>query len=199
MDTTTKGPLENWFLLMDPAWHPTAEDDEPPLEAVVGVWPIAEDGALGPFRANPDYRPTNEDSPSDPVDAVLRLLLTSRADTEHLQLVLRETLLDLAMNTTGHPLVTTAPDGTPCVVVATSHPHQARLTPPTWRRLDLNDLIITLPDNTDVLFNPGGPAPVRLTATFLQETLLQDDEEITPHPPAPTPLRVFPWDTSTPQ
>ncbi|WP_156755233.1 type VII secretion system-associated protein [Actinokineospora pegani] len=202
MDTTTEGALGNWFLLMDPAWRPTAEDDEPPLEAVAGVWSVGEDGALGRFRANPDYRPTDENSPSDPLDAALRLLLHSRAETRHIQLVLRETLVDLAVNPDGRPLVAAAPDGVPCVVVATGQPHRARLTPPAWHRVDLDELVITLPDDVDVLFNPAGPAPVRLTGDFIRETLLLDDEEIAAaHPesrPA-TPLRVFPWDTSTPQ
>ena len=35
----TDSPLENWFLLMDPAWSPAKENEAPPIEAVVGLWP----------------------------------------------------------------------------------------------------------------------------------------------------------------
>ncbi|MGW4127750.1 type VII secretion system-associated protein [Amycolatopsis japonica] len=176
--TQADGPLENWFLLMDPAWRPVAENDPPPIEAVVGLWPMEEEGKLGKFRANPDYVPTDENSPSDPLDAVLRLVLQERAEAEHIQLILRDTLVDIAMHGDGNPLITKSPDDILCVVVATGEPHRRRLVAPDWSRIDLGELVELLADGVDVLFNPGGPASVRLTGDFMRETLEMDEEQV---------------------
>jgi hypothetical protein len=196
--TQAEGPLENWFLLMDPAWLPSSENDPPPIEAVVGLWPVEEEGKIGKFRANPEYVPTDEDSPSDPLDAVLRLVLQGRAESEHIQLMLRDSLFDLAMNGDNRPLVTKSPDDIPCVVVATGEPHRQRLASPDWRRIDLGELIELLPSEVDVLFNPGGPAAVRLAGDFLRETLMMDDEQIAElyanGNQDTSGLRVIPWE-----
>lgn len=177
-DTEAKGPLENWFLLMDPSWRPATENDPPPIEAVVGLWPVEEEGKLGKFRANPEYVPTDENSPSDPLDAVLRLVLQGRAEAEHIQLLLRDTLFDIAMNGDGNPLITKSPDDILCVIVATGEPHRRRLASPDWRRIDLGELIELLADGVDVLFNPAGPAAVRLTGDFMRDTLELDEEQV---------------------
>ncbi|QKV74005.1 type VII secretion system-associated protein [Amycolatopsis sp. Hca4] len=205
MATTTEpneapadGPLENWFLLMDPAWSPATEDAAPPVEAVVGLWPVAEDGRLGKFRANPEYMPADEHSPSDPLDAVLRLVLQGRAEASHIQLVVRETLVDVAMNGDGRPLVTRSPDDVPCIVVATGEPHRRRVASPGWRRVDLGELTGLLAEGVDVLFNPGGPAAVRLTGDFLRETLAMDEARVAElHGPGEhdvSGLRIVPWE-----
>lgn len=191
----TEDSLENWFLLMDPTWRP-AEGAAPPPEAVVGLWPVDEDGGLGRFRPNRDYRPAGGNSPTDPLDAVLRLVLQARAETSHLQLVLRDAALDLAVNADGRPLITRSPDDVPCVVVVTGEPHRDRLTPPGWHRVDLDELVVHLADGVDVLINPGGPASTRLTGDFIRETLLVDDERITDpgtREQAARTLRVIPW------
>ena len=164
---------ENWFLLVDPAW---SGDGEPPLSAVVGLWPV-EDGAVGRFRANPDYAPSDPASPTDPVDALLRLALRGAADAEQIQLVLRDALFDVAMNGDGRPLVVRSPDDKPCVVVATAEPHRRRVRSPQWRRADVEELVGLLADGVDVLFNPDGPASVRLLGSFIRSTTLLTDED----------------------
>ncbi|WP_410604743.1 type VII secretion system-associated protein [Amycolatopsis sp. lyj-90] len=173
--TQTEGPFENWFLLMDPVWSPSSENDSPPIEAVVGLWPVEADGKVGKFRANPDYLPAGEDSPSDPLDAVLRLVLQGRAEPEQIQLMLRDSLFDIAMNGDGRPLVTKSPDDVPCCVVATGEAYRRRIASPGWRRIDLGELTGLLADGIDVLFNPGGPASVRLAGDFMRETLEMDE------------------------
>ena len=175
--TQEGGPLENWFLLMDPAWSPSEEDALPPVEAVVGLWPVEGDGRVGRFRANPDYVPADEHSPTDPLDAVLRLVLHGGAEAEHIQLMLRDCLFDIAMNGDGKPLVVQSPDDIACVVVATAEPHRRRVSSPQWLRIDLDGLVMTLADGVDVLFNPGGPASVRLTGDFMRETFMMSDDE----------------------
>ncbi|MET8759871.1 type VII secretion system-associated protein [Lentzea sp. NPDC004782] len=169
---------ENWFLLMDPAWQPEAADAEPPLEAIVGVWPLDDGGHVGKFRANPGYRPTDERSPSDPLDAVLRLVMQGRAEAEQIQLMLRDSMFDVAMNDDTSPLIALSPDNVKCVVVATGEPHRRRIRSPQWLRTDLEDLVVLLADGVDVLFNPGGPASVRLYGDFVRNSLLLDDKEV---------------------
>jgi hypothetical protein len=185
------GPLENWFLLMDPAWRPVAADEAPPAEAVVGLWPV-EDGVIGRFRPNPDYVPADENSPTDPLDLVLRLMLAGQAETWRLRLMVRDSRYDVAMNGDGTPLVTTSPDGVPCVVVATAEPHRRRLRVPDWQQVDLGELVELLADGVDVLFNPGGPATTRLTGDFLRETTLLDQDEFPVE--GIEGLRITPWE-----
>ncbi|GHH56458.1 type VII secretion system-associated protein [Lentzea cavernae] len=168
---------ENWLLLMDPAWQPSEEDEAPPLHAVVGLWPVEEDGAVGRFRANPDYRPVDADSPSDPIDAGLRLVLRGDAEIGQVQALLRDSLVDVAMNGDGRPLVLKSPDEIPCVVVCTSEPHRARMFAPDWQRTDLAEVVALLADGVDALINPGGPASVRLSGDFLRETANLTEEE----------------------
>lgn len=192
-ETPDHGPLENWFLLMDPAWRPSADDEAPPAAAVVGLWPV-EDGAIGKFRPNPGYAPADENAPSDPLDVVLRLMADGQAETERLRLMLRDSLYDVALNSDGRPLVTTSPDDVPCVVVATGEPHRRRLRAPDWQRVELAELVEQLADGVDVLFNPGGPASVRLTGDFLRETMFLDDDEFVLPGDAVAGLRFVPWD-----
>lgn len=195
--TRADDPLENWFLLMDPSWSPSAEDETPPIEAVVGLWPVEDGGRLGKFRANPEYVPSDEDSPSDPLDAVLRLMLQGRAEVEHIQLMLRDSLFDIAMNGDGRPLVTKSPDDIPCVVVATGEAHRRRVGSPEWRRIGLDELVVLLADGVDVLFNPAGQASVRLTGDFIRETLKMEDEraaELYADHQETAGLRVVAWD-----
>lgn len=180
MDTVTNpaecaDSAENWFLLVDPGWSPESEDTAPPIEAVVGLWPV-EEGRFGKFRPNPEYVPADPESPSDPLDAVLRLVLQERAEVEHIRLVLRDSLFDLVVTDDGRPRVIPAPDGRPCVVVATGEPHRRRLGARLWQRVDLAELIELLDDGVDVLFNPAGAASIRLTGDFLRETENLGDE-----------------------
>jgi hypothetical protein len=195
------GTLEHWFLLMDPAWQPQEENEEPPISAIVGLWPLDKAGKVGKFRPNPDYVPSDEDSPADPLDAVLHLAMQGDAEAELIQLMARESVFDVALNADGSPLVAPSPDDIPCVLVATAEPHRRRVNSPHWRRLDLDELVELLDDDIDVLFNPGGPASVRLTGDFLRETAMLDDEEVAQLYAARPELddldvRFVPWDVT---
>ncbi|GAA2491437.1 hypothetical protein Ahu01nite_028810 [Winogradskya humida] len=193
-----EAPEESVFLLMDPEWQPVDDADTPPFEAVVGLWPLAADGAVGRFRSNPEYQPTNENSPSDPIDALLRLALRGDAEMEQLQLVLRDSLVDQAMNGDGRPLIGKSPDDVPCVILSTSTPHRRRIASPDWRRAGLEDVVATLPDGVDVLLNPGGPATVRLTGEFIRATVDMNDDELEAARAAFRPdgeITVEPWQT----
>ncbi|WP_165777679.1 type VII secretion system-associated protein [Amycolatopsis antarctica] len=167
---------QEWFLLMDPGWRPASADEAPPIEAVVGLWPV-EEGRPGKFRANPEYVPADQNSPTDPLDAVLHLVLRGSAEAEHIQLVLRDSMFDIAENGDGYPLMMSSPDDISCVVVATGESHRRRISSPQWRRIDLDELVMLLADGVDVLFNPAGSASVRLTGDFMRETLLMSEDE----------------------
>ncbi|WP_244199761.1 type VII secretion system-associated protein [Amycolatopsis thailandensis] len=178
-ETMTADPeSEQWLLLLDPAWSPSEEGQEPPVEAVVGMWPVLEENRVGKFRGNPEYRPTDENSPADPLDAVLRLMIEGSAETEQLQAMLCGTLMDVAMNGDGRPLVMKSPDDIRCVVVATAGSYRDLVVSPSWLRTDLAGLIELLEDQYDVLFNSGGPASVRLTGDFLRMTGELSEEEL---------------------
>lgn len=198
MTDTTDGAFENWFLLMDPGWRPASENEPPPLGAIVGLWPVDGGGKVGKFRANPEYAPADDNSPSDPLDAVLRLVLQGRATPEHIQLLLRDSLFDIAMNGDGRPLVMKSPDDIRCVVVATGEPHRRRIASPDWRRIDLAELAELLAEDTDVLFNPAGPAAVRLTGEFMRASLVMDDEQVAElyanSSQGGSGMRVVPWE-----
>ncbi|MEV4703723.1 type VII secretion system-associated protein [Actinoplanes sp. NPDC049316] len=170
--------MENYFLLMDPDWRPRPEDEVPPIEAVIGLWPLTADGSLGSFRSNPDYVPRDEDAVTDPLDAMLRLAMEGRMQADQLQLMMRDSLFEVALNGDGRPLIVRSPDDVRCVVVATSVPQLRRISSPDWQRTDLTGVVSLLPDEVDVLFNPGGPVPFRLTGDFLRETMIMSDEDV---------------------
>ncbi|MEU7906162.1 type VII secretion system-associated protein [Actinoplanes sp. NPDC049118] len=172
-----------------------------PGSAVVGRWPVGGDGTVGPFRSNPEYRPRDDTSVTDVVDALLRLAGQSPAATGQLQMLLREALFELAMNGDGRPLVTRSPDDVPCVVIVTSASHRRRVNPPGWRRIDLVALVTLLADGVDVLFNPAGAMLFRLTGDFIRETLLMTDEDAAAAYEAlrlAAAARVDPWTPATP-
>ncbi|RKT56749.1 type VII secretion system-associated protein [Saccharothrix australiensis] len=178
MDATTGAPPRppgDCLLLVNPHWRPAREDVPPPFDAVVGSWPV-EDGKVGRFRVNPGHRPPDEDAPSDPLDAVLRLVQRGGATTAHLQLLLWDTEFDVAVDGSGRPLVTTSPDDVPCVLLVTGEAHRARFPRSDWSRVDLVGLVTLLADGTDVLINPDGAAAVRLTGDFIRDTVLLGEE-----------------------
>ncbi|WP_033346258.1 type VII secretion system-associated protein [Catenuloplanes japonicus] len=168
---------DTYFLFMDPDWVPAEEDEEPPIEAVIGFWPLREDGEIAPFVSNSRYRPRDENAVTDPLDAVLRLAGRGDATAAQIQLLLRDSLMDLGLNGDGRPLITRAPDGVPCVVLATSATQRRLAFAPQWRRADLAAVVAALPPDTDALVNPGGPVPFRLTGGFLRDTAAMTGEE----------------------
>ncbi|AGL14090.1 type VII secretion system-associated protein [Actinoplanes sp. N902-109] len=170
--------MENYFLLMDPDWRPQPGDEVPPIEAVIGLWPIGVDGSVGSFRSNPDYEPRDDDSVTDPLDAMLRLAMQGQVRAEQLQVMMRDAVLSTALNGDGRPLIVKSPDDVRCVVVATSVAQQRRVSSPEWQQADLMALVSLLPDDVDVLFNPGGPVPFRLTGDFIRETAIMGDDEV---------------------
>ncbi|GLY66739.1 type VII secretion system-associated protein [Amycolatopsis taiwanensis] len=164
------GDRDNWAVLLDPAWQPRFEGEQPPTQALVGGWPLDEQGNPGRFEPNPEYVPSTASSPSDPADAVMRLMIEGKAPADALVPTVRDAMLELAVSEDGYPLVGPAPDGAPCVAVVTAPTHRARVEADNWAQVTAEQLLDALPPDTDILLNPGGPASTRLLASALRDT-----------------------------
>jgi hypothetical protein len=169
-----------WSFMVDPAWAPAAEGEEPPFEAVVGGWFIREEGAASLFRPNPTYVPSRPDLPTDPVDVAMHHLARRDRDGEDLLTALAGVLLGVAVDEQGMALVAPAPDDVPSVLVATAPAHRARVDAPGWREVTVAELAAALPpQGVDVLLNPGAPMSTRLTADAVRDSVANP-----PGPPA---------------
>ena len=158
----------DWLLLTDTEWVPES-GEEPPLERVLGGWATWADGSWGRFQANPAYEPATPDSPTDPVDAVLRMLTRDGRGADELLSVLADTALEIALDANGVALVAEAPDGKPSVLVATATVHRDLVQADGWRATDVHEIAGALPESgVDVLLNPNSPASMRLDADALR-------------------------------
>ncbi|GAA3680718.1 hypothetical protein GCM10022267_79350 [Lentzea roselyniae] len=189
---------DQWVFLIDPAWRPQAaaangaedaagnassdapeatqepalqEIEGPPQEAVVGGWLVQADGTVGRFRANPGYQPSHPESPTDPVDATLQLLVRGEVDSDALFAVIQESVFDVALGEGGKPIIAPAPDDVPSLLVSTAPAHRFRVHADDWRaEVTAGELSGLLQEyGVDVLFNPGGPASVRLIGDVFTE------------------------------
>ncbi|WP_112266604.1 type VII secretion system-associated protein [Lentzea terrae] len=168
---------DQWVFLIDPSWQAENGEAKPPLEAVLGGWFVAEDGATSRFHANPDYEARTPDSPTDPVDAVLRLVIRGESEPDQLLDVMAESVFGLAVNAENTPVVVMSPDDVPCVIAATAPAHSRRIAEneglqdvEAWAEVDLKQLVGVLPEEgVDVLLNPGASSSMRLIAATLRE------------------------------
>jgi hypothetical protein len=165
------GDRENWAVLVDPGWESESSEESPPAEALVGGWPLDAEGKPGKFEPNPHFAPSSEQVPTDPTDAVLRLLAKREVEVDELIPTLRDGVLQLAVSETGHIMVGPAPDDAACVAVVTSPLHQARTGIEHWAPITADELADVVPPETDILLNPGGPAPMRLLTTALRDAI----------------------------
>jgi hypothetical protein len=173
VDQQPSAPEErtDWAVLLDPGWQPASAGETPPIEALVGGWPLDKDGNPGRFQPNPEYIPADESSPTDPADAVMHLIVEGKADVVALVDTLRESIVEVAVDEEGYPLVGPAPDDVPCVAVITSEPHRERVGAEHWVKVTIEELLEGLPPGTDVLLNPAGPASTRLIAQVLRDSI----------------------------
>lgn len=162
------GDRDNWAVVLDPAWQPRFEGEQPPSYALVGGWPLDERGNPGRFEPNPGYVPSTAASPTDPADAVMRLMIEGRVPVDALVPTVRDAMLELAVSEDGYPLVGPAPDGAPCVAVVTAPSHRERVNAGGWATITAEQLLDALPPDTDILLNPGSPASTRLLASALR-------------------------------
>lgn len=187
-ETEVRFEGDQWVFLIDPAWQaqqaeePVAEGAEPPrppLEAVVGGWFVEQDGETSRFHANPAYEPSTPDSPTDPVDATLQLVVRGEAEAEQLLSTMVEAAFGLAVDSENTPVVVLSPDEVPSVLVATAPLHSRRISEnealedvAAWAEVTLEQLVGLLPEEgVDVLLNAGAPSSMRLIAAALRDAV----------------------------
>ncbi|MEU1664000.1 type VII secretion system-associated protein [Streptomyces sparsogenes] len=161
-----------WYLLPEQglALRGPSGNRDLPTDLMVGGWPLDEDGRCGPFEPNPHYVPDSAAKPTDPTHALLRLFAKGkgRGSGDRFLALLRHTVLQVACDQQGKPLLVSAPDGTPCLPVVTAALHTRRLPPARWERVLGRTLPEIAPAGVDILLNPGDRAQFRLLSEGLR-------------------------------
>ena len=166
--------VDQWVFLVDPMWEPPSDSTNPPLAAVVGGWMVTGEGVVNRFEPNPDYEPATPHSPTDPVDAALRMVAKGEADSDALYAVIREAEFAVALDENQQPLVELAPDDVPSLLVTTAPAHRQRVHAEGWRPVSAPQLADLLAEReVDVLFNPGASVSIRLLASAMAEAMHQ--------------------------
>ncbi len=160
----------NWFVLVDPIWEPSTGRSAPPAGVIVGGWMLNDDGTTGPFRPNPGYLPSDDTVPTDPTDAVLRLIAEGEPLGDELLIRICDSVVEIGCDEDNQPLIGAAPDGTSCVVVATAEVQKTGLEVDRWQQIPGETLPDVVPPDTDILLNPNGRAPFRCIADALRHT-----------------------------
>lgn len=158
----------DWFLLLDPAYRPETMDSPPPPAVIVGGWMLNADHIVGPFEPNPDYVPADESTPTDPVDSLLRRIAEGEQLAEELLDAVRNAVLEIGCDEEDRPLIGIAPDGAHCVVIATAGVQKRAVDVDRWWPVLGGALTDIVPPDTDLLLNPAGAAPFRLSVHALR-------------------------------
>ncbi|NUP29487.1 MAG: type VII secretion system-associated protein [Nocardia sp.] len=154
--------------MLDPAWG--ISQDPPPPEIIVGGWMAEADGSAGPFQPNPRYRPSSDEMPTDPIDAVLRRIAGGEDQLgEKLLATVRDCVVAIGCDEDGRPLVGTSPDGVACIVIATAELQKSDIDVDRWVSVRGAELAGIAPTGVDILINPAGAAPFRLTSPIGEE------------------------------
>lgn len=162
----------DWLALVDPNWRETAPEVLPPPEVILGGWRVGQDGAPGPFEPNPTYLPTDDSLPTDPIDAVLRRIAQGdNISGEDLLDVVRDAIVEICCDANDDPLTVPAPDGVPCVIVATAPLHKRRVGTGRWWPVLGRALPDLIPTAVDILLNPGSPTQFRLRTSSISPQL----------------------------
>ncbi|WP_328406951.1 type VII secretion system-associated protein [Nocardia sp. NBC_00403] len=152
----------DWFVLPAPSWNPDGPSATPPPEATVGGWMVEVDGTIGPFEPNPGYLPADDSTPSDPIDAMLRLIAAGEKLGDELVAMICHSVVEIGCGDDDLPLIGAAPDGAPCVVVATAAVQKRTVDVDRWMLMVGSDLPRIVPRGVDIMLNPSGVAPFRL-------------------------------------
>ncbi|WP_328393372.1 type VII secretion system-associated protein [Nocardia sp. NBC_00416] len=159
----------DWFVQVDPGWQETAPEEMPPSAAILGGWMIGADGIPGPFEPNPNYAPADESMPTDPIHAVLSRVADSDGFYgDEVLAALRGAVVEIGCDEHDEPLIGPAPDGFPCVAIATAAIHKHRVEADRWWPVPGVTLPIIVPAGTDILLNPDTPTQFRLHTRSLR-------------------------------
>jgi hypothetical protein len=94
---------------------------------VVGGRLVAANDSISRFQPNPEYEPATPESPTDPLDAALRLAAKGEVDVDALFAVIREAEFAVALDEADQPLIAPAPDEVLCLMVTTAPAHRGRV------------------------------------------------------------------------
>lgn len=100
---------------------------------------------------------------------MIRLINRGEISDDELIPTVLDAMLEVAVAESGHLLIGPVPDGAPCVGVATAAVHRERAGAEHWEPVTAEQLVAALPENTDILLNPGGPASLRLFAQAVRD------------------------------
>lgn len=161
---------DNWFVLLDPGWEPDTPLGRVPVHVIVGGWMLDDEGKVGPFQPNPRYVPPDDTTPTDPIDAILRLVVNGENRGHEIIPTLRDTIVQIGCDQDDEPVIAQAPDDMPCVLVVTAEVHKLQLSIPHWWPVVGSRLADIVPDGADILVNPGSSHQFRLVAGTLRDT-----------------------------
>ncbi|MEV5540962.1 type VII secretion system-associated protein [Saccharopolyspora shandongensis] len=154
---------DRWVFLPDPSWEPGDDDEQPPTELIVGGWLVTADGVSGPFQGNPEYEPPSPASATDPVDAAIRLAIEEDPPASGPVLdALPSVVLGIAVDEEDNVLVASLPDDVEAVLVATAPANRGYIDAPGWREAMLWQIAEILPEDVDMVVNPGSPVSMVL-------------------------------------
>ncbi|MBF6296023.1 type VII secretion system-associated protein [Nocardia amamiensis] len=159
---------DDWVVLLGTEWESATPRSEPPLDIIVGGWMVDEEGKAGPFQPNPSYIPADEATPTDPVDTLLRRIAAGEPVGNQLVALIRNSVVEIGCDEQDQPVVDTAPDGVPCVLVATAEVQKLDVIADRWWPVLGSDLPAVVPPGIDILLNANGAAPFRLAADILR-------------------------------
>ncbi|MER5888806.1 type VII secretion system-associated protein [Streptomyces sp. NPDC001941] len=149
-----------WLYSIDPMYDPAGE--VPPF-AIAGAWQVDDRGEPGPFRHNPDYRPSpvtlGLPRPTDAVDAALQLAATGHGPEANVVRALATATVYLPQE--GPDLAVYTDEQGRFVPVLTDPAH-APATVPGLREVACADLLRLLPDDLLLKLNPGSRVSVRI-------------------------------------
>lgn len=159
---------EGWLFALDPAWTATEAEPVPPTTALVGGCRVRPDGTAGPFEPNPEYQPFDDQTPTDPIDAIIRRIVAGERLSEELRITIEHSLVEIACRTDDQLFTVDAPDGTLCAVMVTAAIQRIGIDAARWKTLVGADLGSIIPARVDILINPIGHAPLRLNTDRLR-------------------------------
>lgn len=163
------GQRDDWMVLVDPHWQSAGCPQAPPPEAIIGGWLLDKEGNPGLFQPNPQYVPA-DDKPSDPVDAVMRLVARGADIGSEIIFAVRDGVVEIGCDADDQPLIGCAPDGAACVVVVTAAVHKRGIDVEHWNPIPGAQLPQIVPEGVDIMLNPGSPVALQLcTEALIQE------------------------------